>query len=190
MGEGADVIRFSVSYRLREYVSFALEHERNVGMLEQTLAARGLKLRPLPALVISFLLGAAAWFAWARAYTPLAAALTIAALAAFVYGAAQSRLFFELLGRSVATLAFFSKKRRIGTCDFAIDARQIRRCARDGELVVQWHEVRRVYRYSHGYLLERATGSIAIPSRCMTQDQLDRFAALLRSQTATGPGVF
>jgi len=118
------LIAFSVSYSLREYLSFVRDYLPD-GLAE--MAAQG-KSRGVSARVVR----------------P-----------------------FALVG---AAVAFFFKKRRMPVCDFTIDEAGIRRATRDGVLVIPWNEVRRVYRYTEGYLVREHRGAVALPYRCFSPD--------------------
>lgn len=81
----------------------------------------------------------------------------------------------------VASLSFVFKKLRMPVCEFFIDEHHIRRRTALGELVVPWGEVVAVHRYSLGYLIEKKRGSMPLPYRAFTDDQVAEFAAILAS---------
>ena len=82
---------------------------------------------------------------------------------------------------AASTVSFFFKKRRMPVCEFTIDENEIRRTTREGTLVVPWSKVRRVFRYSQGYVVRDEKGVLALPYRCFTPEAKAAF------ETWSGP---
>lgn len=77
-----------------------------------------------------------------------------------------------------AALAFLLKSRKIGHFIFTIDEWGILRESRRPDLTIPWPDVVAVHRYSPGLLIEKATGAVPIPYRCLDdgqRSQLDTF---------------
>jgi YcxB-like protein len=88
-------------------------------------------------------------------------------------------VFSRAMVAAAASISFFLKKWRMPVCDFLIDEEHIRRKTRLGELVVPWSELICIHRYSRGYLLEKANGSIPLPYRCFSAEQASAFDLLV-----------
>ena len=78
-----------------------------------------------------------------------------------------------------ASIMFFFKKRRMPVCAFTIDEERIVRTTADGQLVVPWHEIVAIHRYSQGYLVAKANGAMPLPFRCLTVAQASVLKALI-----------
>ena len=87
--------------------------------------------------------------------------------------------FAERLFSVVLRVAFALKKRKMPRCDFTIDDSCIRRRTARGELIVPWEKVTRVHRFRPGYLIEKASGAMPIPLRCLDAAQRERLDALI-----------
>ena len=73
-----------------------------------------------------------------------------------------------------ATVMFLFKSYRIGKCFFSIDSSDIKRRSKGGEGVVQWSEVKAVYKSKIGYFVElKSEGGMPIPLRVLTDEQVD-----------------
>lgn len=85
------------------------------------------------------------------------------------------RLFISI----VAAIAFAVKKTRMPVCSFSIDDTGIRRRTAVSNVVVAWPQVKRVFRYAPGYVIEVGRGAMPIPYRCLTERQRATFEELL-----------
>lgn len=81
-----------------------------------------------------------------------------------------------------ASIMFFFKMRRMPVCNFTIDEERIVRATADGQLVVPWHEIVAIHRYSQGYLVAKANGAMPLPFRCLALDQASVLKALIEKR--------
>ena len=132
-------IRFTVVYRMREYL--ALLHEHLPASMRKWELARG--KRPRQELNWS------------------------------------SRVGIRLLLPLIGVPGFLLKKRRMPVCDFTIDAAGIERRTRDGTLHVAWTDVVQVHRYAQAYLVDKGSGGLPLPYRCLDAAQRAAFERLL-----------
>ncbi len=79
-------------------------------------------------------------------------------------------------------VAFTLKKSKMPVCDFRIDASGICRHTRLGLLNIAWPQVKAIHRYSTCYLVEKASGALPIPYRCLDQAQTSRLEALFQAR--------
>lgn len=83
-----------------------------------------------------------------------------------------------------AALHFVLQGRARRTYDFTIDEHGIVRASGTGVTLVPWRDVSAVRRYSCGYMLVLARGTLPVPFRCLDRMQIaamDGFAAMVRA---------
>ena len=80
---------------------------------------------------------------------------------------------------AAASLSFAIKKFRMPLCEFVIDEQRILRRTALGELIVPWSDVISVHRYSQGFLIEKARGSMPLPYRTFSVEQARVFESIL-----------
>ncbi len=93
---------------------------------------------------------------------------------------------YWMLSRStlMAALHFVAQGRARRTYEFTIDQHGVVRTSGTGVTLVPWAEVRAIRRYSCGYMMVLARGTLPIPYRCLGQDGLvsmDGFSARVRA---------
>jgi hypothetical protein len=81
---------------------------------------------------------------------------------------------------AVLLVAFSIKKSKMPICDFRIDSSGIRRHTKLGRLDIAWPQVKAIHRYSSCYLIEKASGALPIPYRCLDPAQTSRLEALFQ----------
>lgn len=82
-------------------------------------------------------------------------------------------------------LVFLYKRLRIGSCHFYIDATQIRRTSKLGEVVVPWSTVQSVFECSPGLLMIAKNGALPVPSRVLTAEQDRQLRGIIGAQGLT-----
>ena len=89
------------------------------------------------------------------------------------------RISYRTLFTVVATVLFFYKSHRVGTCSFTLDATGITRRSKGGEFSFLWSDVTAVYQYGPGYIIAKGKGEMPIPFRVMSEQQKKSVAALV-----------
>ncbi|MES2151398.1 MAG: YcxB family protein [Pseudomonadota bacterium] len=94
--------------------------------------------------------------------------------------------------RSTATagLHFLLQGRARRTYQFTVDAHGVLRASASGVTVIGWDQVRTIRKYSRGFMLVMARGTLPIPYRCLAGGQsaaLDGYACALRARTVNKP---
>lgn len=84
----------------------------------------------------------------------------------------------------ILPFVFLYKALRVGRCRFSIDASQIKRVSKAGEIVLAWEKVRSVYSCRPGLLLLGEHGGLPIPDRALNPEQRTALRAF-----ATGHGL-
>jgi hypothetical protein len=171
-------IRFSVSYRLGEYLSMVREH---VGFLLRHAAPSARRRRVWGPLALG--LGACVLALVAMlASTPGWVGWLLLAAGGLAFGSLPGTIGFWV--PLLATPLFLLKKRRMPVCDFTIDRAVIARSSKAGEFQRGWDEVKSVRSYSSGYLLLFERGALPIPFRCLDGGQLERLRAYALARSA------
>ena len=98
-------------------------------------------------------------------------------------GALASR-WLCLKSTATAALHFVMQGRSRRTYEFTIDTHGVVRASGSGVTLIPWRDVSAIRRYSCGFMLVLARGTLPIPFRCLSGPQraaMDGFAALVRA---------
>lgn len=85
---------------------------------------------------------------------------------------------------ATAALHFVLQGRARRTYEFTIDTHGIVRASGTGVTLVAWRDVSAIRRYSRGYMLVMARGTLPLPFRCLDRAQqaaIDGFAVLVKA---------
>jgi hypothetical protein len=177
-GEGAQALRFTMSYTRREYLGILKEH---VDYLRAQKKLTSTRRSWVPAsLAMAGLLASAAGVAMAA---------DLVSLALFAGAAALTVLISAILGLPVmvgpwiallGTPVYLMKRARMPVCHFTIDADRIERVTAVEIYSKSWDAITGVRNYALGYLLLSPEGGLPIPHRCLDGEQ----AALMRALVA------
>lgn len=75
----------------------------------------------------------------------------------------------------VGTVMFLIKSRRVGSCEFHVDADGITRTSNEGPVLVPWSDVVALHTYEAGYLIELGEGAMPVPYRVLSPGEVERF---------------
>jgi hypothetical protein len=90
---------------------------------------------------------------------------------------------------TIGSAAYVYKVNRVGKCSFQIDSEGVKRVSKDGTLHAEWSEVVEVLKLSRAYLIQKTSGAMPIPFRCMTDDECAEFEHLAGSKLASSRTV-
>jgi hypothetical protein len=79
-------------------------------------------------------------------------------------------------------LVYWHKKRAVGTCNFSIDDKEIRRQSKSGAFAVPWAEITEVHRHTVAYLLISIRGGLPLPYRCFEGSAREAIEELVRTR--------
>lgn len=173
---GAGAIRFSVRYRLWEYLAFLHEH-----VLRQSKSAG--RFNPRRHLTISLALAGVLVLLAAAGYALAAHRLLLGSAAgaalALLYAVCNTGLGIKFQIAAFGIPLFLYKRQRMPECRFTIDTAGIERVTALGTMVLGWDEIVAVRTYSRGYVLLMQRGGLPIPLRCLSAAQTTRLRALV-----------
>ena len=76
--------------------------------------------------------------------------------------------------------AYFYKVSKVGVCNFQIHSGGVDRTSKGGILKTPWSDITQVSVLSGSYLVQKASGAMPIPFRCMNASEREEFEFLAR----------
>lgn len=87
----------------------------------------------------------------------------------------------------VGSAAYFYKVSKVGACNFQVHSGGVDRTSKGGTLKTPWSAVTQVNVLSGAYLVQKASGAMPIPFRCMSASEREEFEVLARPKLVAVP---
>jgi hypothetical protein len=184
-GPATPPIEFSVRYQLREYLrilSHDLLQRARSGAYPQFAQARR---HAVMSWWLAGACGIAGCAAAAAGWPALAYGAAALALAAFLFGCANTLVLLPLMVAVLATPVFLLKRRRMPVCAFLIDETGIARDSKAGMVKYSWADIVAVRSSAEAVLVLTKRGGIPLPLRCLSSTQAAALRMLVIRHRAT-----